>query len=125
VGQADTLFVAKTTIHDGNITGAGKVVVSDDATIDSTAAIDIAAITVDDTKTRTLNDVTVSGTAIADHSTASGDGIVVVQQTVTLKAGASIDGGDITIDPAAILLVSDGDTTSTSATLSNDEVTNN
>ena len=78
---------------------------------------------VDDAKTLTLNNVTVSGTAIADHNGA-GDGIVVVQQTVTLKAGASIDGGDITVDAAATLLVSDADTTSTSATLSNDEVTN-
>src|SRR4029079_13232906 len=92
-----TLTLDGTTIHDGHIDGDGTIEVVADSTIDNTAVIDIAHITVDDGKTLNLGTVTVSGTTLVDQAGGT-NGIVVVAdtKTVTLTDGATLDGLDVT-----------------------------
>ncbi len=90
-----TLNLATTTIIGGTITGSGGsdlIDVTGDSKIDGSAALNTANVTVDATKTLTLDDVTATTDAFTDTGTIQVEGT----HTLTLKAVAKITNGAIT-----------------------------
>jgi hypothetical protein len=89
VDAGSVLNLKGTTITDGSVTGDGTIHVTGDSAIDG-AKLDTSQVTVDVTRTLTLDDTTVTGTAIADS------GAVKVDATTTLKlSGVHLTGGAI------------------------------
>ncbi len=90
-----TLNLDTTTIIGGTITGSGGsdlIDVTGDSKIDGSAALNTANVTVDATKTLTLDDVTATTDAFTDTGTIQVEGT----HTLTLKAVDSITNGAIT-----------------------------
>jgi fibronectin-binding autotransporter adhesin len=89
VDAGSVLNLKGTTITDGTVTGDGTIHITGDSAIDG-AKLDTSQVTVDVTRTLTLDDTTVTGTAITDSGT------VKVEATTTLKlSGVKLTGGAI------------------------------
>jgi fibronectin-binding autotransporter adhesin len=101
-----------TTITGGSVTGAGTIHVTGDSAIDG-AKLDTSQITVDATKTLTLDGTTVTGTTITDHGTVKVD----ADDTLHLS-GAHLTGGAVTV--AAEALVQTGGSVTLSTNVTND-----
>ena len=99
VDDTDGLKLNGSTINGGTITGSGTVDVTADSSINGTSAVaaivDVSGVTIESGIVLTLDDVAVSGTAIADGGQIDVGSATATGMRLTLDDASSITGGKL------------------------------